>query len=117
MSTNVQLLLIDMVSMKTIKFPKDTNQDMLLDQIHNCAELKRLLADIDAPLRRMDNNLKDIQDNLQGEFSTQGINHSLMDHSIQAHGNFTVDVARTIHSTSRADEAGCAFRNRAMASL
>jgi hypothetical protein len=72
----------------------------ILDQIHNYVELKRLLADIDAPLRRMDNNLKDIQDNLQGESSTMGINHSLMAPSIQAHRNFTVDVARTIHSTS-----------------
>lgn len=34
------------------------------DQIHNHAELKYLLADIDAPLRRMDDNLKNIQDNL-----------------------------------------------------
>ena len=88
-----------------------------LDQIYNYAELKYLLADIDAPLRRMDENLKDIQDDLQSEWSTKGTKHSLMAPSIQAHRYFTVDVARTIYSTSQADEAGCASRNWAMASL
>jgi hypothetical protein len=47
-----------------------------LDQIHNHAELMRLLADIDEPLRRMDDNLKDVQDNLQGQWSIKG-NESL----------------------------------------
>ena len=67
-----------------------------LDQIYNL-ESKRLLADIDAPLRRMDDNLKDIQDNLQGEWSTKEIKYSLMALSIRAHRDFTVDVARTIY--------------------
>jgi len=88
-----------------------------LDHIYNYAESKRLLAYIDAPLRRMDENLKDIQDDLQGEWSTNGIKHLLMAPSIQAHRDFTVGVARTVYSTSQADEAGCASRNRAMASL
>ncbi|RYP43836.1 hypothetical protein DL768_009643 [Monosporascus sp. mg162] len=35
------------------------------DQIHKNTELKRLLADTDAPLRRMDDNLKSIQDDLE----------------------------------------------------
>ena len=88
-----------------------------LDHIYNYAESKRLLAYIDAPLRRMDENLKDIQDDLQGEWSTKGTKHSLMAPSIQANRDFTLGVARTIYSTSQADEAGCASRNRAMASL
>jgi len=59
--------------------------------------LNRLLADIDEPLRRMDDNLKDVQDNLQGQWSVKGMNHPLTAHSIQAHRDITVDVARTIH--------------------
>ncbi|OCK86125.1 hypothetical protein K432DRAFT_341989, partial [Lepidopterella palustris CBS 459.81] len=41
------------------------------DQIHNYAELKRLLADIDAPVRRMNNDLKNIQDDLQASKRTE----------------------------------------------
>ena len=40
---------------------------VFLDQIHNHVELKRLLADIDAPLRRMNDDLKNVQDDLQGK--------------------------------------------------
>ena len=37
-----------------------------LDKIHDHAELKHLLESIDAPLRRMNDDLKSISDNLQG---------------------------------------------------
>ena len=87
---NVQILLADMVGMNAIKLSPYTN--VCLDQIYNYAELKRLLADIDAPLRRMDENLKDIQDDLQSKRSTKGTKHSLMAPSIQAHRDFTVGV-------------------------
>ena len=116
MSINVQLLLINMVSLNAIKLSSYTDK-YSSDQIHNYAELKRLLADIDEPLRRMDDNLKDIQDDLQGQWPIKGVNHSLTAPSIQAHRDITVDVARTIYSTSRADEAGRTFRNWAMAPL
>ena len=69
-SANVQLLLTDMVGMNATKLSLILIS-LCLDQIHNYAELKRLLADIDAPLRRMDDNLKNIQDDLQGEWLTK----------------------------------------------
>lgn len=64
-----------------------------LDHIHNHAELKRLLEDINVPLRRMNDNLKNIQDDLQGEQFTNRTKHSLMVSSIQAHRDSTVAVA------------------------
>lgn len=38
-----------------------------IDKISDHAELVRLLASVDAPLRRMDDNLKNFHDNLQGK--------------------------------------------------
>ena len=91
--------------------------NVYLDQIYNHAELKCLLADIDAPLRRMDDNLKNIQDGLEGGLFTKGTKHSLTAPSIQAQRGFTVGVARTIYSTSQAGKARRAFRNWAVASV
>jgi hypothetical protein len=69
----------------------------MLDQINNHAELERLLVDIDTPIRRMDDNLKNIHDDLQGGWLSEGTKHSLMAPSIQAHRGFAVAVARTIY--------------------
>lgn len=104
-----------MVGINAIKLSLYT--DIFLDQIHNHIESKHLLKDINVPLLRMDDNLRNIQDGIQGKWFSKGTNYSLMAPRTQAPRDFTMDVNRTIYSTSRADKAGCAFRNRAMAPL
>ena len=72
MLADVWLLLTDMVSMDCTGFFWDAEYTFL-DKIDNHAELKRLLACIDAPLRRMNDDLKNIHDDLQGGYFTKPV--------------------------------------------
>ncbi|KAH8649711.1 hypothetical protein BGZ60DRAFT_569767 [Tricladium varicosporioides] len=62
------------------------------DQIHNRAELKRLLADVDTPLRRMDDNLKNIQDDLQASKRSEILQWVSPEPYIQHHKQTKQDV-------------------------
>jgi hypothetical protein len=79
--------------------------------------LTDLLTRIDAPLRRMDDNLKNICDDLQGELFCKSGKPRLTISSVEACGNRSVAFARTIYSTSQADETGHVGGNWAMASV
>jgi hypothetical protein len=66
MWVNAQALLTEMVGIEFL-----LNWSCILiyicqDQLRHYAELKRLLADIDTPVRRMNDGLSMIQDDLQG---------------------------------------------------
>jgi hypothetical protein len=80
-------------------------------------EMKRLVENIDAPMRRMNDTLKNVQDNLEGRTIACNKVSYLMDFSVEARGNSALVIARTIYPTSRANEERCPGRNRSLASF
>ena len=76
--------------------------NILTDKISNHEEVMHLLERIDTPLRRMDDGLKYIHDDLQGRYTNKSNEQLLNVYSIPTHGSFEVAFTRTIHTTSQA---------------
>ena len=63
------------------------------DQVRHHGDTKRLLIDIDTPLRRMADEMKDVQDQLHSKPTfVNSINGRLMIHSVQADTDPTMDI-------------------------
>ena len=64
------------------------------NQVRHHGETKRLLTDINTPLRRIADELKDVQDQLQSKAAfVNSMNGRLMVCSIQANTDSTMDIA------------------------
>ena len=65
----------------------------LTDRVHDHAELMGLLARIDAPLRRMNDDLKNIHDGLEGEYFNKATEQRIYVFSVETHENCPVAFA------------------------
>ena len=79
--------------------------------------MKHLLDNINSPLKQLDENFGNVKDDLECELLIQYQGPWFIASSIKANGNFTLDILRTIYSTSRAGKERCATGNGTMASF